>query len=39
MSLEALFTVSVGYCTCELYSDVFLLGKKLRMYVFGKKDM
>jgi len=30
---------SVGYCICELYNNVFLLGKKIRTYIFGKKDM
>jgi len=41
MNLEALITVSVAYCTRELCSDVglFLLGKKIRIYVFGNKDM
>ena len=27
------------HCTCEQYSNVFLLGKKIRIYVFGKKDI
>ena len=32
---------SNNYClctVCELYSNVFLLGKKIRTYVLGKKD-
>jgi len=37
MSLQALITVSV--LPCELHSNVFLLGKKICIYVFGKKEM
>jgi len=29
MSMEASITVSIGYYTCELYSNVFLLDKKV----------
>jgi len=39
MSLEASVTLLSLYCACELYSNVFILGKKIRrLYVFGKKD-
>jgi len=36
MNLEALITLSL-YCICELYRNVFLLGKKIRMYFLVKK--
>jgi len=35
MSLEKLITD----CNCELQINVFLLSKKIRIYVFGKKAM
>ena len=35
VELEAL--LFLYYCTCELYSNVTLLGNKMRVHVLGKK--
>jgi len=28
-----------AYYSCEMYNLIFLLGKKIRIYIFGKKGM
>jgi len=37
MSLEVFIAVSAGYCICEMYSSIFLLSKKIRMYFLVKR--